>query len=370
MQLISEFFYDGIRRIIPGVLVLVLYFRKDATMVFDALTVFAKQNEHYAFIIFIALFLSAAWLVGFAVEQIMFAIVSKILWSLADKYKVPSSIRTKLGLNKSVDDEKKKQKDITDTEALRECRRFNALLFAEKAMSRSIWGIFFFACLIPPENIRSQPYHGVMWSAAGFLIFFGSWLLAVLLDLDLPVCEAETDDVELRVKPPGPKECASGGSEPSAQINTTPVPSSEGGACMKTAIERAESREVWKLRLEIVGVVAAIIYAYFTIQEWSVFDRERQTMETELTNAINTQHLDQRAWVFPDTVVSIHTPGTGNGNKFQVSFKNLGKTPALNMSMFIEWTTDFQRVLKYKGPEFGKGGAMPGPGGCWATRIG
>jgi hypothetical protein len=73
-DLISEFFYDGIRRVIPGLVVITLYYHKEVVKAFDI-------HHGLFFVMLNAGILLAAWLVGFVIEQIM-AMFSAVCWKL------------------------------------------------------------------------------------------------------------------------------------------------------------------------------------------------------------------------------------------------------------------------------------------------
>jgi hypothetical protein len=127
-----------------------------------------------------------------------------------------------------------------------------------------------------------------------------------------------------------------GGGQPAA-VPIIP-PESDGPKKQKTAQERTECREKWKLGLEVVGVGAAIIYAWFTIQEWRVFDSERKTMEREFQLTQTSVELEQRAWVLVTNVCSQPIKSPPNCVCFKVAFKNTGKTPAINTTGWAKFT--------------------------------
>ncbi len=110
-------------------------------------------------------------------------------------------------------------------------------------------------------------------------------------------------------------------------------------------------------KLERAGVIGLGIYCIFTALEWQTFNSERVTMENEFlatqTNVVQEHELsrrqadaaekqvaemqkehrlDERAWVYPDQMLADKTP---DGVTFRVSFKNTGKTPALNVSVVM-----------------------------------
>jgi hypothetical protein len=88
-------------------------------------------------------------------------------------------------------------------------------------------------------------------------------------------------------------------------------------------------------------VAAAIIYAWFTIQEWRVFDSERRTMEQEMVEMREGRILDERAWVTAFHIASYPSERGSNWIYFGVDFKNTGRTPAANATIwFGEFSID------------------------------
>jgi hypothetical protein len=193
-DLISEFFYEGIRRIIPGLVVIALYYHKEVVKVFDA-------HHDFFFVMLNACILLIAWLIGFVIEQIM-AIVCAFTWKLGSK-KGPkiqehseSDEKCEYGWCKNsilwirefLQFEKSKLTPDND-EHKREKRRQGYLFFAEKTMCRSLWPIFLIAYFSPPEpfsnfpNIRCDSLYGIVV----FIVFLLSWFWAVINDRDLKI---------------------------------------------------------------------------------------------------------------------------------------------------------------------------------------
>jgi hypothetical protein len=173
-DLISEFFYDGIRRIIPGLVVIALYLHQEAA---NVLTV----HKDFSPVAFIACILLVAWLVGFLIEQVMFIIVCEFLWRVGGK-DVLKWFRDKWKVGPA------QHEPITDPDQFHEKRRFAALLFAEKVMSRSLSAIFCWAWVFDHWNLgfikHTESLSIIQWRPwyffVGFLAFGCSWALAVI----------------------------------------------------------------------------------------------------------------------------------------------------------------------------------------------
>ena len=91
------------------------------------------------------------------------------------------------------------------------------------------------------------------------------------------------------------------------------------------------------LLLEFVGIVGLAFYCWVNWKEWKTFDNERGTMETELKQIQSQNVLDERAWVGATggTIEGIKSMPMTNFSCCQVNFRNTGKSPALNMAVFI-----------------------------------
>jgi len=176
-DLISEFFYEGIRRIVPGIAVIALYFHQEVVKLFEA--------HHLLFFVTLnAAILLIAWLVGFMVEQIM-AFFSAIGWILGGERSL-RKIRKWLQNGQSQKSESRSKPAPDNDEHKRELRRQGYLYFAEKTMCRSLWPIFLVSGIHPPESFSNFPNvvpHLIYWILAS--VFLASWLRAVTNDRQL-----------------------------------------------------------------------------------------------------------------------------------------------------------------------------------------
>jgi len=162
-ELIAEFFYEGIRRIIPGLIILVLYCHKEATNIFHA------HQDFFSPYLFSICILSIAWLIGFMVETLTFALVALPLKQF------PTYCLSKFLL--SIKDDPKlsaKTNKTPNLELDREIRRQIYLESAQQIMCRCLAIISFVSTLYHPEPFFNLPwkwYFGLI----SFLIFSLGW---------------------------------------------------------------------------------------------------------------------------------------------------------------------------------------------------
>lgn len=181
MDLLSEFFYEVIRRIIPGLAVVVLYWHK------EALTAFNRQHEALLIIVFVACVLTVAWVIGFAIEQLMFLILSNFFWPFMGEWALPVIRKCfKVVLRQPSFGDQYYRGGGRDPSFEREERRFDALLFAEKIMSRSLWGVFGFTCFKSVEGLSTEIWRP-SYPLYGYLVFFFCWLSTAINDYRLKV---------------------------------------------------------------------------------------------------------------------------------------------------------------------------------------
>lgn len=177
-DLIYEFFYEGIRRIIPGLVVMALYFHQEVVKVFDAHLDFSQVMLN-------ACILLIAWVVGVVIEQIM-AIPCALLWKIPCRECCLSSFQTWLraqqGQNAKAHPDHETKKSAREKH---EKRREGYLHFAAKTMCRSLWLTFAFAIFWYPEPFRNIQWNDSYFGIAGFVVFFISWLWLVVSDPDL-----------------------------------------------------------------------------------------------------------------------------------------------------------------------------------------
>ena len=176
-DLISEFFYEGIRRIIPGLAVIALYYHKEVVKVLDA-------HHDISIVLFICIF-TIAWLVGLVIEEVM-SLVAEVGWRYLGLGKCFSKIRRCLRATKSEPIEKRPEVKPASEKSIevlllerKERKRTSQLCFAVREMSRSLWPIFAIAYFLSPEpfsNIQWQTCFGIV----GFSAFLFAWLWAVI----------------------------------------------------------------------------------------------------------------------------------------------------------------------------------------------
>ncbi|HEX3988550.1 MAG TPA: hypothetical protein VHZ30_03905 [Verrucomicrobiae bacterium] len=89
--------------------------------------------------------------------------------------------------------------------------------------------------------------------------------------------------------------------------------------------QSTETKRFWlDICLFTVAIVGAVIYF-----------KQMRAAENQLDVMQKENVLDQRAWVYPAQFLADTTSGLCT---FRVSFKNTGKTPALNANAYIAWT--------------------------------
>lgn len=203
-DLISEFFYDGIRRIIPGVVVIALYFHHEVVSVLRA------YHDISVVIVSVCL-LMVAWVLGFVIEEIM-SFVAHIFWKYGGEWcfwavhalLFKRKKQGEAGLNgknsirqwflqhkkdaKTADQNSEQRlASMTDKSLKRDIRRLKCLTFAEREMSRSLFGIFLVACCVAPKPFSVFPWKDYfeyfIYLGAGVFLF--SWLWGDLKDRPL-----------------------------------------------------------------------------------------------------------------------------------------------------------------------------------------
>jgi hypothetical protein len=199
-DLVSEFFYEGIRRIISGLVIIILYWRKEAENVFQT------HHEFFSPILFGVCILAIAWLIGFLVEAatfVPFAIalrriqfLSRLRWFfLGEEVNSVNHQRfrrfffgeeAKSVHNQSSQVEKPKESggnndNVRDKKLEREKRRQGYLNFAEKTMCRCLLFIFLFAYFHPPETFSNLPWHQCYF-LFGDLVLLCAWIWQIMVD--------------------------------------------------------------------------------------------------------------------------------------------------------------------------------------------
>jgi len=182
MELISEFFYEAFRRIIPGLVALALYWHNEAGGV-HIVRKLIRADKDFSLVVFIVCILVAAWLVGFVFERIT-TVLSIWLWKLVGR-NILKSIRrcTQAGQIKH---------DETNDEGRRQLYMFRA----EKEMSRSLWVIFFLAGIVHfhRESILGIEFYSRSIFYIGMtLAFFFCWIAGMIMDPELNTDEPNSD---------------------------------------------------------------------------------------------------------------------------------------------------------------------------------
>lgn len=207
-DLASEFFYDIIARIPAGLLVIVLFWRREAENVFHA------HLDFFSPIPFIACILAVAWLVGLMVEAITFVPIAYALRWLSpycrlaawfrlrllgeptpQKDKPSSSIERITALenenatltkeNASLKKEnaelriqvKRPDSETANADREREKRRQDYFAIAVTIMSRCIAFILLIAVIHPPERFSNFCWHRYYFGIVGCSAFLLLWFL-------------------------------------------------------------------------------------------------------------------------------------------------------------------------------------------------
>jgi hypothetical protein len=183
MDLISEFFFEGIRRILPGVTVIFLYWRAEISHILDGR--FFQQNQIFSseYMLLFGL-LSICWVIGFVLDAFPFAVwkIPQFLFMILTKYGLRSENCRRAQAQKAADQDKGKNKSLQ-----RENRRLGFLADAEKRMCRAMWLIFLYGVFLKEPD----PIGGYKWRVPfsvydcsfnfsfcflAFLVFFICWL--------------------------------------------------------------------------------------------------------------------------------------------------------------------------------------------------
>jgi hypothetical protein len=163
MDLITEFFFE-IRRLIPGFAVIALYYHRE---VINELHV----HQDFPVVVLLAFALTIAWLVGLIIEEIMYCVVhiASMLggWVLV----VWSQEWLKVKRQDNVEDIPVERTDKSRDRIL----RLSQLQFAERVICRSLFGIFLFTLILPPESFKYFPWDSSLDLIPVFAFFFG-WL--------------------------------------------------------------------------------------------------------------------------------------------------------------------------------------------------
>lgn len=178
-DLASEFFYNGIAHIPPGLLIIVLYWRTETENIFHTHRDFFSSP-----LLFIACVLAITWFVGLMVEAIILVPIAYALVQLSPHCKLASWLLKHLQSQTTAEDVEGKGKELK-----REKRRQGYFRSALTTMCRNLGVIFSFAWLAslfawfhppawfqPPEPFLNLHWCGI-YSFVGFLAFILMWFL-------------------------------------------------------------------------------------------------------------------------------------------------------------------------------------------------
>jgi hypothetical protein len=218
-DLASEFFYDGIARIPAGLVVIVLYWRREAENVFHTHSQFFSSP-----ILFIACILAIAWIVGFMVDMTVYATIAFSLRWLSQYCKLASELRLLLLDEKPNSNHHKSTPIIRrilfsedcqpknnqpsqveeskeyggnksrDKKWEREKRRQGYFRIAETIMCRCLWVVFLCAWILhfaqfhPPEPFSNLDGYYYFVGFCAFLVVW-IWLLSLKQNQERPTEE-------------------------------------------------------------------------------------------------------------------------------------------------------------------------------------
>jgi hypothetical protein len=189
MNLISEFFYEAIRRIIPGLVIIFLYRRHEVENIFHT------HQDFFSPYLFGVCVLAAAWLIGILIETTTssngpIGLVIKFVRYFVNSsfnigqtrgiYQIFLSFLDSL-LRPSPNSESHEHLSTrVEVNLARELSRINYAFGSTIIMCRCLWIIFLFSifsiyCHHPPEkfsNLQWKPWF--VW--AGFIGFFLAWI--------------------------------------------------------------------------------------------------------------------------------------------------------------------------------------------------
>jgi uncharacterized membrane protein len=171
MNLISEFFFEGIRRIIPGLILIILYWHKEAENVFH------NHADFFSPYLFSVAVIVIAWLIGFTVEMLTY-------WTVAPPLKMLSRYNKRICkiLDHLMNWGQNSDLQETDPILKLELRRQRYLYETEKIMSRCLFIIFLVAWIWPPiqppkfiAECFSSKYHSLYFLILS-IVFLIAWI--------------------------------------------------------------------------------------------------------------------------------------------------------------------------------------------------
>jgi hypothetical protein len=132
--------------------------------------------------------------------------------------------------------------------------------------------------------------------------------------------------------------------------------------------EPQDSHPTWervKTIVEIVGILAAIFYAYMAVRQWREMISSRHQIQFSIEEArlsrkqsekaldatITQFHLDQRAWVSVKSVKMTSQNYPNAKGMITISLTNTGKTPAWKATMVSMGSSTTEESVKQKPPD-------------------
>ncbi len=113
-------------------------------------------------------------------------------------------------------------------------------------------------------------------------------------------------------------------------------------------LTKREKFERWIRVAEFAAFIAAILTAVFIGYQWhemvkssKIAGRQLDVMQRQLDEMKTARELDERAWVM---AYDYEPQYTSNGFFVRVSFKNTGKTPAIECEGHIFWQTNRDKI--------------------------
>ena len=167
-KILTSFFHDGINRIIPGFVVIGLYFSQDAEKVFS------QFNQQFYFAV--VCILLAAWLIGFLIEAGTFNLWRLLRWFCRKNGSEWVCIEKAENCGKIYDKD-----DYV--------RLWEVKAQAEGVMSRGLFLIFIVTLICPPNGFIGRKWNthqwfgvkGLNWWSLVCVIGFGAvWLVSYL----------------------------------------------------------------------------------------------------------------------------------------------------------------------------------------------
>jgi hypothetical protein len=288
-DLLTNFFHEGISRITPGLVVLALYAHKQVIEAFKML-----QSSSVVFGLGL---LVSAWLIGLTLD-----IVAHIPFSLYE-WIAGRGLKSRV----EPEDERERLRFLKDS--------------AELVLLRSLVIISLFTFVVTPHpfsDVRLKLFsnvtlHSVSMNQCTYLLRFGVIFLYCLAFWRIKFVSRNQEDNK------------SNSSTFTSNADAQPV--SNVSTC--TEKRKQCTLEWWKTLLEIVFFISAIPVAVFA--GCQLHDTHKQLIEMH-----NQVLLDERAWV---TAYSVRSTTNGANVFFTIEVKNSGKTPAINVTTWLDAVT-------------------------------